>query len=56
MIKIREVETIISRCDDEYYIEAYIKNELVATFELDAPLEGLDLINAIDEQLQKLNF
>lgn len=56
MIKIREVEIEISRCEDEYFIEAYKNDELVAIFELDAPLEGLDLIEAIDEEIKKLNF
>ena len=56
MIKIREVEIEISRCEDQYFIEAYKNDELVASFGLDAPLEGLDLIEAIDEELKKLNF
>ena len=56
MIKIREVEIEISVCLDEYSIEAYIDGEMVAIFGLDAPLEGLTLIEAIDTELKKLNF
>lgn len=56
MIKIKEVEIEISRCEEEYFIEAFIDGEMVASFGLDAPLDGLDLIEAIDTELKKLNF
>lgn len=59
-IQIENVKITIVRDEDEYYIEAYtndgIEDILVATFCIDAPLEGLDLLIAIKHNLKLLEL
>ena len=52
-----QMSLTIVREEDKYYVEAYIEEDiLVASFTIDAPLEGLELLVAIKANLKLLDL